>query len=1091
MANGLVKISTIPNFFCPRKSMLYLVILSLISLGSSLILFRGVAARPTDDFDHFSVEQGLSQSTVLAIVQDNEGYMWFGTVDGLNRFDGNNFTVFRSSASDSNSLSDDWITAMLVDHNGTLWIGTLAGSLNCYGPEEGRFKHCHLPLTVADSPFRKRMLAELPFIYDYLNDNSITAIYEDSNGELWIGTFGYGLYYLDRKQERLIRMSVVNPIDDSPITDIMAIGETVVGAKSIIWLGTFGSGLVKIIDKKVTTIYTHDPNNPNSLSDNRILSVCSGTLHGRQVLWVGTLNAGLDRLDPERETFVHFWYDTKVTNGLSNDCVTTLLSDQSQNLWIGTLGGGLDRFDNNTGLFAHNQHDPALPNSIGSNDIFALFEDRSGIIWVGTNIGNGVNKLDRQRNKFYHSYHDPGNPNSLSENTVYSICEDRQGILWLGTMKTGLNRYDRAKNQYTNYRHQAKQPASLSDNHVRAIFEDSHSEFWLGTFSGGLDRLNRSTYRFEHFRHDPADSTSISANQVRTIYEDAAGRLWIGTFGGGLNRFDRESSKFTRFQNDPDNPNSLSDDRIYAICGDSSGLWIATFGGGINHFDPQTGTFISYQHRPDDPNSISDNRVFTLLQDPNAEGFFWLGTAGRGLDKFDVNSKRFTHFTKDNGLPNNVIYGILADNVGNLWLSTNKGLSKFNLTTETFTNYDVANGLQGDEFNAGACFKSKSGEMFFGGINGFNSFYPDKIRRNMNVPPIILTSFKVFDNDLTERLESRTSGSPIELSFRDNFFSFEFSALDYTNLKKNQFAYKMEGLNNDWVKCGSRRFVNFTNLDPGDYTFRVKGSNSDGVWNEEGTFVRIRIEPPFWREWWFYILATSGVLSLIGFFYRHRLKVNIKRSLEIQRVRLEENEQVRKTMIADFHDELGQKLTRISLFSEIARKEIKTVSPDGIEYLDKIKNTAKELTSAIRDSLWTMDPTQNSLYDIAIYLKDFGDEIFDKTGIDFRVKGISAELANIKLPMKWIRHLTLIFKEAMNNVLKHAGCRNVYFNIQLKHSQLQISLADDGVGYDPGKKSSGFGINSMKHRAEQIQSKINIISEFGKGTTIQFVGEIP
>lgn len=1083
------KLRLLQHFFDQRIQLIWFFKIGSFTLIFILNLCLKLYAQQQDiKFDCLTLEDGLSQTTVICIIQDAEGYMWFGTVDGLNKFDGCNFTIYRNNPADSNSLSDDWITSMYIDQNNLLWIGTLGGGLNKFDRKKGNFTYYHLELNSNVPAFPKKAVAELPFIFNFFNFNSIKSICEDKSGTLWIGTFGNGLYKFDRDQKKFIHCPYETLDANGLNYNIISMCVTSDSMSSTLWIGTFGGGLIKFNEKEGFTFYLHDPSDPNSLSNNRIISIYPYLSCDKNILWVGTLGGGLDKFDIIQEKFTHYKHDPQNPNSLSDNRVMAILKDRRDVLWIGMLGGGLDKFDLETGQFTHYLHEPSDPNSLGSNDVISLFEDRTGIIWVGTNLGHGINKFQKQKNKFAYYYHNPSDPNSLSDNVVFSIFEDRASMLWIGTFQRGISKFDRAKSKFTHYRHDPMNPNSLSDNHIRAIYEDSHRELWIGTFSGGLNKFDTINNKFMHYKHDPSDPNSLGANQVRSILEDRFGNLWIGTFGGGLNKFNRESETFSHYQHDPSDSNSLSDDRIYSISEDSSGsLWIATFEGGFDKFDLRTEKFTNYRHDPLNANSLSDNRVFSIQKDPNDSSTFWIGTSGGGLNKFDSQSQTFTHFTEQDGLPNNVVYGVLFDNEGNLWLSTNKGLSKFNPKTETFTNYNLDDGLQSNEFNAGSYHKTKSGEMFFGGINGFNCFYPGNVQINQNIPPIVLTSFKVFDQDMSHLIGPISEAKQIELSYKDSFFSFEFSALDYTNLKKNQFAYKMEGFNKDWIKCGTRRFVSYTNLDPGEYTFRVKGSNCDGMWNEAGTSVKLKIQPPFWFRWWFHFFYIGFTIFTVALIYRRRLK----RSLELERVRMAENERVRKMVAADFHDELGQKLTKISLFSEIVKRKLKTISPANIAYLDKIHNAAKELSDSTRDFIWTIDPVQDTFYDVAIYLKDFGDEMFDKTGIDFRISGILKELENIRLPMKWRRHLILIFKEAMNNVLKHAECKNVMFDIRLNHNKLEITLSDDGVGCDLGKISSGLGLNNMKHRAELIQGRINIIPNDRKGTTIQFVSEIP
>ncbi len=778
---------------------------------------------------------------------------------------------------------------------------------------------------------------------------------------------------------------------------------------------------------------------------------------------------------------------------MSSNYVLSILKDCSDDLWIGTFDTGLNhlKIDNNN--FTHYQHNPTNVSSLGSNEVLSLFEDRSGVLWIGTNMGYGINKLNRRKNSFIHYYHNHFNLNSLSENVIFSLFEDRKGILWIGTFQSGLNSLDREKNEFTNYLHDPSDPNSISDNHIRIIFEDSLDILWIGTFSGGLNYFDRIKKKFSHFKHNLSDPNSISSNQIRSIYEDQFGNLWIAAFGGGIDLFDRKTRTFKHYPYDPDDPNSLSNNQVYYITGDQSGsLWIATFGGGVNKFDIQAESFIHYRHDPDNENSLCNDRILTIYIDERDTNLIWFGSFGKGFDRFDNRNQSFTHYTQKEGLPNEVVYSILPDNAGNLWLSTNKGISKFNLQTETFVNYGLQDGLQSNEFNAGAYYRSqRTGEMFFGGVNGFNCLIPENIQTNQIIPPVIITSFKIFDKEMSQKIGPIFRGKEIELTHRENFFSFEFSVLDYTDMTKNQFAYKLEGFNEEWIYCSMRRYVNYTNLDPGAYIFRVKGANCDGVWNEEGTYIKLNIKPRFTQTWYWHPTVVGTLVLLIVIIFTIRTKLKIKRSLELERIRMQEKGRVQKTIAADFHDELGQKLTKISLFSEIVKGKLPKESPEYIEYINKINKAAKELSSSTRDFIWTLNPSQDSFHDVMIYLKDFGDELFDKTGIEFRVSGISKELEPIKLPIEWRRHLILIFKEAMNNVIKHAECTNLTLKISIDHSMLEMKLMDDGIGCFNGKVTGGQGLNNMKHRAESIHGKLDIISEKGEGTTIRFTGEIP
>lgn len=1060
--------------------------LYIVTFSNGTPLYSVEVSQDNVSFECYSVEDGLSQSTVLCIAQDDIGYIWFGTIDGLNRFDGYHFTIYRSNPADENSISDDWITSLFVDREGVLWIGTLGGGLNCYNRSGEYFESYMIPEQGGNPEGLQNSHIELPFTYSFLNTSSITSILEDDNGMLWIGTFGCGLFQFDKRSRSFTKNGYDLPVYSGFEKYIMDMCETEHDEEKALWIATFGGGLYRLGGDDDVAHFCSDPGKPESLSHDFLTDICEGS---DRCLWIATLGGGLNRMSLIDGTVHTYTGHSNHPNRLHDNRILSLLKDKYSNLWIGTASEGLDYYDRHSNRFIHFKSDLGETESLGSNEVLSLLKDRTGIIWVGTNLGHGVNKMKMGQRKFNHIRHDPANPNSLNDNTVFCFCEDSDHNLWVGTFKGGLNRYDPGNRTFTHFVHNAGMAESISDNHVRAIYEDSRGFLWVGTFHGGLNRYDRRHHRFIHYRHDADDPQSIGADQVRAIHEDPEGFIWLGTYGGGLSRLDPSTGKCINYRHNAMDSTTISDDRIYDIQEDCRGdLWIATFEGGVNRFDPATGIFKRYQHDPYDVNSLSENRVFSIYYDAADSNIIWFCTSGGGLNKYDIENDLFVHYTEAAGLPNNVVYGILSDDKGFYWLSTNKGISKFFPESETFTNYDVMDGLQSNEFNAGAFYRGVDGRMYFGGINGFNSFHPDEVFVNLNVPPIVITSFKIFDEEMIRKFGPMDFAKRVDLNYSDSFISFEFSALDYANLKKNQYAYKLTGFHDDWIRCGTRRFVNFTNLDPGRYQFYVKGSNSDGIWNEQGTYINLFVHPPFWREWWFYLMILA--LLILSAFSLHRQR--IRRIMQLEHVRLEENDRVRKAVAADFHDELGQKLTRISLFSEIMKRKLKSVSLENLEYIKKINSLSKELAASSRDFIWTLDPDQDTLYDVMVYLKDFGDDVFAKTGKVFRVYGIHNDLKEAILPVEWRRHLILIFKEGMNNILKHASCNNVVFDIVFKENQLKVTLSDDGVGCNLDEVTSkGHGLDNMRRRAKTIRGQLDIFQNIGSGMKIQFTGEIP
>ena len=828
------------------KVITFTIILT-ISIALSLSA-NAYAENSNSQFDRLTVEDGLSQSGILAILQDSQGFMWFGTQDGLNKYDGYNFTAYKYNELDSSSLSDNFIESIYEDKSGTIWVGTESGGLNKFNRQTEQFTHyIHDPENL-----------------NSLANNTVLSIYEDKLGTLWVGTAGGGLNQFNRETEQFTRYTH-NANDPNSLSSntVLSIYEDKFGK---LWVGTDGAGLNKFNrETEQFTRYTHNPDDPKSLSHDTVLSIYEDQ---SDRLWIGTNAGGLNKFDRNTGQFTHYIYEPDTPYSLSDNTVGSMVEDRFGNLWLATsswygnyYGTALNKFSPETGQFTHYTHDPTTPHSLSDNIIGPILRDNSEILWIATGFG-GINKLDQKDRKFTYYKHAPANSHSLIDNHIASIYEDREGTLWIGTYNRGLDKFDQKIGQFTHYTHEPGNQNSLSSDNIWSVYEDQSGIVWIGTGSGGLNKFDWKTGKFTHYKHDPNNPNSLSDNNVWSIYEDKSGTLWIGTFHGGLNKFDRETGQFTHYMHDPNTPKSLSDNNVFLIYEDESGtLWIGTFNSGLNKFNRETGEFTHYKHDPNNPKSLSYDRVLSMYEYP--AGTLWIGTYGGGLDKFDIATETFTHYTEKDGLPNNSVVGILGDDEGNLWLSTGKGLSKFDPKTETFRNYDVSDGLQGNEFDGvKAYFKSKTGEMFFGGLNGFNAFYPEQVKDNPHIPPIVITDFKIFDKSV--KLDTAISQTKeLKLSYEDNFFGFEFAALDYTNPQKNQYAYKLEGFDKDWIYSGSRRYATYTNLDGGTYIFRAKGSNNDGVWNEEGTSLKIIITPPPWKTWWAYTLYLMVLLSAI------------------------------------------------------------------------------------------------------------------------------------------------------------------------------------------------------------------------------------
>lgn len=876
-----------------KKHSLIILLLLLMLLNLPAV---ALAQQPAIRFEQISLEEGLSDGTVYSIVQDQTGFMWFGTQTGLNKYNGYDITVFRHTPSDENSVANDNAGNLFRDSQGIIWIGTWGSGMDRLDPRTEQFTHYP---GQPDNPAG-------------LSDDRVQTIYEDSAGRLWIGTAGGGLNLLDRQTQTFTRYQP-DPTDPHSISH-ERIWRIVEDPSGLLWVAT-SEGL-NLFDPQQErfTVYKHDPDDPDSLIHSLVRTLY---VDKAGVLWVGT-EEGLDRFNRETETFTHFTHDPNDPTSLPDNTINALLEDQHGNFWVGTSRGGLNRMDRQTGTFDRYLNDPDNPYSLSYNDVRWVFEDRSGVMWVATR-GGGVNKFNWTAGQFTYLTYDPDDPDSLSSNDVRAIYRDQEGLLWIGTKGGGLNKFDGSS-----FTHYQEETDGLTSDDVYAIHEARNDgALWLGMSGGGLIRFEPETEAITAYLPDPNDPYSLSHEDVNSIYEDQAGFLWIGTKGGGLNRFDPRSETFTRYQHDPDDPTSLGNNDVYGIYQDRSGtLWVCTYGGGLNRLDPDSQSFTRYQYDPDDPTSLSSNDIYTVHQDQF--GVLWVGTANGGLNKMGEDGG-FTRYTQQDGLYSDVVYGILEDQLGNLWLSTSRGLSRFEPSSTNFINYDISEGLEYMGYNIGAYYQSRDGEIFFGGINGLVQFIPAQVRNNPHPPPVVITGFNHphgpsnFDRPIWQLEE-------IELSYEDEVedetFSFEFAALDYTDPTKNQYAYQMEGFNKNWIEAGNIRFASYTNLSPGSYTFRVRGANNAGVWNEEGASIRVVVTPPFWRTWWFQITAVLLGVGVVYSGYKFRI-----RQMERQRERLQALVQERTVELSEANRHLQSLTARLQSELSLAREIQQSLLP--------------------------------------------------------------------------------------------------------------------------------------------------------------------
>lgn len=819
------------------------VIASIFGLGAVFIATQLFAADPRSvRFQSISREDGLSQAFVYSIVQDEEGFMWFGTQDGLNRFDGFEIKIFNHDPDDPHSISDESIRTMIMDRSGVLWAGTDAGGLSRYNRATQTFTNfVHDPADAGS-----------------IGSNRVRVLYEDSTGRLWIGTDGAGLDLFDRDTGTFEHFS-----HDPDTADSLA-GMHVWGIQENsdgqIFIAT-ENGLSKLESSTNSFMhYQYDPSDPSTINDNELRVLYEDTDRN---LWIGTASGGLNRFDYATETFENFMHDPTDARSISDSRINAIFQDVAGVLWIGTANG-LNVWNTESRDFDRHFSNASDRYSLSHNNVSSIFQDRGGVLWVGTYIG--VNHWNQHNRAMSHYRHDAEDAQSLSENTIMSFAEDRSEDIWIATYGGGVNVLNRSTDQMRQIRNIPGDNTSLSSDRVMSLYSDHEGVLWAGTRASGLNRYNGETKTFTRFRHDADDPDSISSDGITFIIESSDDVLWIATFGGGLNAFDRESGQFTHYKNNPDNPNTLSNDRVMTLFEDSAGdIWIGTYGGGLNRLERASGRITSYRSDPDRPDGLSGDEIYMIEED--TWGDLWIGAKGRGLNRWrradrEAGIESFLRFNTRDGLPSSTIYSGVWDQAGFLWLSTGQGLSRLDIGTLEFKNYDTSHGLQDDEFNLSAGFGSADGQLFFGGVKGFNAFHPHMLNGTGPPPQVAITKFLSLNNPVSPG-DLQLSDDQVQLRHDQNVIGFEFAALDFAAPKKNQFRYMLDGIDDGWVEAGTKRQVTYTNLPAGEYTFRVTASNNSRVWSDNEATFSLYMQPAPWMTWWAKLLYLFAFATVV------------------------------------------------------------------------------------------------------------------------------------------------------------------------------------------------------------------------------------